>query len=293
MSSLRQSAKMLLRKSPPLFRLTANVIAPVNRGQRIKAAGRTIAYDVRTRALGKPTTARIGRKSKIVSYQGETNSPHAVYRNPPNTPEMYVWRNHLRAGDTFMDVGTNVGIYTLFAIDCGARVIGVEPDPASQKRLRENLALNGYAAEIHDVALSTEPGTMRLTQGLDSNNHLVIDGSGEGVEVEVRTLDSVLGDRHIAGLKIDVEGAERLVIEGARQALTEHRIDLIQMEWSDVRSRELLGEVRGVTSDILADAGYVFYRPDKTGRLHKIVGDVIPGRDIFAAPADLPIDHLT
>jgi len=282
---IREAADRTLQRVPPLHRLAHNVGSPASRGKRLQAIWRTVSYDARTRILKRPTIAPIGERSKIIAYPGETNSPHAAYRNPPNPREMLVWRQHLKAGDLFIDVGANIGIYTIYALDLGAEVIACEPDPHNYQRVLEHLALNGYEADVLNVAVADKPGTLRLTQGLDSYNHLV-DTDEEGIEVPAMTLDDIIGDRYVAGMKIDVEGAERLVIEGAKKVLSEQRIKLIQLEWADLEVAATLGG-RNAVADLLSDAGYLFYRPDVNGRLHHLGGAIESSRrDVFASLAE-------
>jgi FkbM family methyltransferase len=197
---------------------------------------------------------------------------------------MVVWRQRLRPGDLFVDVGANIGIYTIYMLDLGARVIAFEPDSHNAGRIREHLALNEYTAEVIEKAVSNASGVVRFTQGLDSYNHLLMSDSG-GIEIEATTLDDVLGDCPVDGMKIDVEGAERLVLEGARRALAEHRIRLLQLEWSAGEVQTTLSEDRDPVADILRGHGYVLYRPDrKRGDLHRIAGPVPTGADVFASP---------
>jgi FkbM family methyltransferase len=203
---------------------------------------------------------------------------------------MGVWRQHLRPGDLFLDVGANIGIYTLFALDLGAEVIACEPDVQNAHRLEENLALNDYTAEVVHKAVSNRCGTVRFTQGLDSYNHVVLDGTTLSnapalVQVETTTVDDLLGDRVAAGLKIDVEGAERLVLEGAVRALHDQRIKLIQLEWSDRVVQRTLGEGRGAAFELLDQAGYVLHTADRRTATLRPLGDSSPPRkDIFALP---------
>ncbi len=280
-------ARQLLRQVPPLQRVVTSFASPASRGQRLRAVGRTVRYEVRTRYLKRPTTAAIGDNSKIICYPGETNSAHAAYRNPPNW-EMVVWRRYLRPGDLFVDVGANVGIYTLYLLDLGAEVIAVEPDPHNAGRVRENLSLNGYCAQVIQKAVCDRAGTVRFTQGYDSYNHLLPDGTADGIDVEATTIDDVVGDRVVSGMKIDVEGAERLALEGASRALAEHRIKLIQLEWTSNVVQSTLAENRDPVADILRRHGYVLYRPDRRlGELHKIEGYPPPGRDVFASAGEI------
>jgi hypothetical protein len=131
---------------------------------------------------------------------------------------------------------------------------------------------------------------MRFTQGLDSYNHLVLDDAvladpSEVVEVEATTVDDLLGPRVAAGLKIDVEGAERLVLEGASRALHDHRIRMLQLEWSERVVHRTLGEGRGPASELLADAGYILYKADRRTAALSPLGDTpLLRKDVFALP---------
>ena len=264
--------------------------------QRWDAARRFIAFNLRTRVFRRPTVAALGERSRIVAYPGETNSPLAAYDNPPNPHQMNVWRRHLKPGDLFVDIGANVGIYTIYALDLGARVIACEADARSYQRLLEHLTLNGYEAETINVAIADRSGTLKFTRGLDSLNHLVEGEDEDGIEVRASTLDDVLGDRHAAGVKIDVEGAESLVLAGAARSLATHQIDVIQFEWNGTE----LGGRRDDTTpapDALRQAGYVLFRPEADGSLLLLEGDVEvhedqARRDVFAlAPTVLYPDR--
>ena len=107
-----------------------------------------------------------------------------------------------------------------------------------------------------------------------------MDASATGQEVDVRTHDDLLGARAAAGVKIDVEGVERLVLDGATQVLADHRIGVLQLEWNEM-SQLVLSEDRAPVAEILHSCGYSFYRPDSEGVLHP--ADVTDyGPDVFA-----------
>jgi FkbM family methyltransferase len=254
-------------------------------GRRLQSVRKLISYEIRTAWLKRPTVAPIGKRSKIIVYPGETNGPVAAKYNPPNRNQMRVWEQHLRPGDLFVDVGANIGIYTIYSLDLGARVIACEPDPHNYERLVENLHLNRFEAEALNVAVADKPGIFRFTKGLDSFNHLVFDGS-DGIEVEATTVDVILGDRHATGVKIDVEGAERLVLVGAARALADRRIDMIQFEWAGHEIEPPDAELTSVP-EMLRDAGYALHRPDAHGNLILLTGPVearrgVSHRDLFA-----------
>ncbi len=97
----------------------------------------------------------------------------------------------------------------------------------------------------------------------------------ESVEVEVRTLDSLLGSRTADGVKIDVEGAEQMVLNGAR-ALVEGRLHVIQMEWNRM-AEAVFGDSRERLGETLSGYGYKFTAPTKTATFKRRVQRYLHG----------------
>jgi FkbM family methyltransferase len=192
---------------------------------------------------------------------------------------MLVWRRVLRPGHLFVDVGANVGSYAIWAAESGANVIALEPAEDTFALLMENVALNGYSINTIQAAAGAACGIASFTSGLDSVNRLDPRGS---VQARVVTVDSLIGDRAVAGMKVDVEGFEIDVLRGCERALSEHRIGLIQLEWNTA-SLAAVGTDRLSVADQLARHGYTLYRPDSDGALVP-VGDVNFGADVFARP---------
>jgi len=223
----------------------------------------------------------VGASGRIWVDLHRSAATKALYANPPDWPEMVVWQQRTTPGSLFIDVGANVGTYTVLAASLGAEVIAVEPAPDTAALLAENITLNGFdTVQVVKAAAGRAVGTTRFSQALDTVNHL--DPLGP-VDVEVVTVDSLVGDRQVAGLKVDVEGFELDVLEGARHALATQRIHLIQLEWNDA-SREATGVDRRPAAALLRDYGYHLLRPDSCGRLQP---DPDPEgiADVFAAPS--------
>ena len=145
-------------------------------------------------------------------------------------PELLYLEKLLSPGSTFVDVGANMGIYTLVAsrlVGEAGHVIAFEPSAQSFSLLRRNIALNGLTNVIAlPEALSNETGRTKLFHGPDPVcNSLGRDLSwdGDAEEVATETLDDVLRRtslRRVNAIKIDVEGAEELVLRGALNTLT-------------------------------------------------------------------------
>jgi len=197
---------------------------------------------------------------------------------------MLVWMEAQLCGELFVDVGANVGLYSLLAAELGANVIAVEPAAGAFRRLRENIALNGYDIQAERIVLADEPGEALFTQDRGAVNRIVAPGEDESAQpTRVTTLDAVLDNRTAAGVKVDVEGAEALVLAGAAKALAAKRIRLLQLEWNQ-RSVAMLGQDRRPIEESLRSYGYELLRPDSVGRLLPIE-DASFGADVFARPA--------
>lgn len=97
------------------------------------------------------------------------------------------------------------------------------------------------------------------------------------------TLDSLIGDRQVTGLKVDVKGFELGVLEGASLALRDHRIALIQLEWNGA-SLDATGTDRRSLAEMLTNYGYALMRPSDLGVL-VATNDLDDMADMFATPA--------
>jgi FkbM family methyltransferase len=230
--------------------------------------------------LRRRAIARLGERSRLWVDLHRTAASKVLYANPPDLPEMLVWRQALRGGDLFVDVGANVGTYTIWAAECGAEVIALEPAADTFDLLLENVALNGYQVAAIQAAVGDRCGAAQFTAGRDTGNRLDPDGP---VETRLVTIDSLIKERQVAGMKVDVEGFEIHVLRGCTHALSEHRIGLIQLEWNAM-SQLALGADRRPVADLLAQHGYQLFRPDPQGRLVPVT-DPGFGADVFARPA--------
>jgi FkbM family methyltransferase len=251
---------------------------PANRGKRLKSLARAARFQVRGRLLGKRSITRLGERSVIWSQLHRTASSKAVYANPPDYPEMLVWARELRPGSLFIDVGANIGLYTIWACEHGARAIALEPAADTFELLRENVALNGYEADLIRAAAGDRDGIATFTSGRDCTNRF--DPSGED-EVRVVTIDSLLASRGADGMKVDVEGHELTVLLGSRDALASGRILLMQIEWNDA-SESAVNSDRRPIADLLAGFGYRLYRPNHDGELVDAGRYPGYGPDVFA-----------
>ena len=255
---------------------------PANRHRRGRQLARAVSFQVQARLLHRRVQAPVGAAGRIWVDLHRNSASKALYANPPDVPEMLVWQRFLRPGDLFVDVGANVGTYTVLAAGLGASVVAVEAAADTARLLRENVELNRFDdVEVVEAAAGARRGSVRFLSGQDSVNR--IDPGGEA-EVEMVTLDSLIGDRPVAGLKVDVEGFELQVLEGAAGALADQRIALMQLEWNDT-SMDAVGANRDPVAELLDGHGYELLWPDGRGALAPRPASArTPVQNLFAAP---------
>lgn len=172
----------------------------------------------------------------------------------------------LRPGDTFIDVGANIGFFSLLAarlVGPGGRVVACEPVPDNVQRLRANAARNGiHNLDIVPAAIGQRSGRAVLALANHPGGSALeeagrpLDYRGQ-LDVEVTTLDALMTRgawQPPAMVKIDVEGAEAAVLEGMRgTAATAHPVILVE---ADGPTAEELGRRIGALTGQLVDLGY-------------------------------------
>lgn len=197
-----------------------------------------------------------------------------------------IWEPHitafindrLSAGSMFVDVGANVGYYTLLAaqiVGDHGHVFAIEASPSIFRQLQRNLDLNAFQklhnVTLYNVAVSDSEGTLKVFLNDDSNLGasstipLIAHTRDQRFEAEVpaRTLSAIVGRERLLNarmIKIDVEGAEALVIRGILDLLGSFSE---RTEWIfEVTFCAAIDEGSSVANllDGFRDAGYNLYR---------------------------------
>ena len=167
-----------------------------------------------------------------------------------------VWKIDLQMA---FDVGANIGqtASLLKKLWPGMQIVSFEPTPDTFGKLQKNIAgLSGVTA--HNIGLGAEAGTFDLftypddplLNSLNPNSPFTVrfaskyDAMVKKVTCTVRTLDEVRresGIERINLLKIDTEGFDLQVLEGARETLAEGRVDFIYLEFNTVHPKDGIG----------------------------------------------------
>lgn len=134
---------------------------------------------------------------------------------------------HLKQGEIFLDIGANVGLFTVIAAKCvgpSGGVWAVEPSARTREMLQRNIQINSLTnVRVFACGVSDKSGTLMLNEsvaGLDALNSFTTPleaGPCERVQVPVTTLDELIcgnAPQKPTMIKIDVEGWERHVLQG-------------------------------------------------------------------------------
>ena len=206
----------------------------------------------------------------------------------------------LRPGDFAIDIGANHGWFTLLmaeAVGPEGLVLGVEPCPPQWAALGNNLELNGRPdqVEVRQLALGAEAGemTINLFEGLPHGHASTSSLGRDDVRpftVEARTLDQLVGEiggaRRPALIKLDVEGAERVVVEGAGETLASGPIVLLEV---NVETSQAFGyRPSELLADLLAGVGSATaFRVEQSGLMVESAPESAPhGTAWLVVPED-------
>ncbi len=205
----------------------------------------------------------------------------AAYLGEYDRANVAILCRFIRAGGLALDVGANIGFYSVPLAIAGARVLAFEPVPQNVSRLRENVALNGLESTIsvHAIALSSEGGTAEITLredfagGGEVGNAAIVIADGQDqvfatVRVPLARLDDLfpsIASGQIDVMKVDIEGHEDQFLRGAQSTIAHHR-PVILMEMNRWFYRR-----RGIDLDtllpFLLPPGYRPHRIGETGPL--------------------------
>ncbi|MBA0884737.1 FkbM family methyltransferase [Flavobacterium undicola] len=141
--------------------------------------------------------------------------------------------HNLKSEDLFVDIGANVGHYTLLAAGiCNAEVVAFEPILSTFIKLERNINLNNLSQKIilFNIGIGDENSILNFTKTKDVMNSVALGSETDVVSVEVKKLDDVLIKKTPTFFKIDVEGYEYFVLKGALNILKSKKLKYIIIE---------------------------------------------------------------
>jgi FkbM family methyltransferase len=168
--------------------------------------------------------------------------------------------------DLFVDIGANIGSYSILsAAHIGSDTISIEPVPATFNHLINNIRINDIKEKVEalNIAIGSQKGTVKFTITQGTMNHVATNSDKDTINVKMSTLDEILHGRNPTLLKIDVEGFETEVLNGASQTLDNDVLKAIIIELNGSGMRYNYNE--SAIKKRLHDLGFTpyIYNPEK------------------------------
>lgn len=206
---------------------------PLNRSNKIQAIFRFAKWQILNMISKKTIVYEFTKNSKLIISRGMTGATGNYYCGLHEFYDMGFLLHFMRKEDLFVDIGANIGSYTILAsAQVGCRTIAVEPVPTTFGCLKNNISLNNIEDKVTalNIALGSAPGKISFTSNLDTMNHVSNNNLENDIVVDVSKLDSILNDVFPSLIKLDVEGFESEVINGASQTLLNPTLKAIIIE---------------------------------------------------------------
>lgn len=193
---------------------------------------------------------------KYYAYKGLTGITGNIYTGLHEFEDMAFLLHFLMPQDYFIDIGANVGSYTLLASGiCGAKSTAIEPIQSTFELLNKNVLLNNLQNKVvlYNAGAGAALGNLVFTTDQDTTNHVIIDDKqlleGNIINVPILTIDTLIIPNTPSLIKIDVEGFETEVLKGMSATLRNPALKAIIIElngsgerygFNDMQIHELL-----------------------------------------------------
>jgi FkbM family methyltransferase len=227
------------------------------RSHQAVALARFATLQVRTRLHGRPLLVPFVGGTRIFVGAGYRGANGNYYWGLHEFADMAFVLHYLRPNDLFVDVGANVGSYTLLASGVvGARTIAFEPAPQSLARLRANRDANRLSArvDIREVCIGANTGVVTFSTDADTMNSIVrCDDLPNTIRVPLRQLDAEIAEPPVL-IKIDTEGSDDDVLAGSKELLRGSRPLALLIE---TLGGGAFGGEKTQTANRLAQLGFV------------------------------------
>src|ERR1700744_5278945 len=149
---------------------------PLTRRRPIPAIFRFLKWQMVSRIRKAPMVYQFTPGSKLWVWNGLTGATGNIYCGLHEFEDMAFLLHFLREDDLFVDVGANIGSYTMRAsAEIGARTIALEPVPETFKNLVNNIQLNGITDRVKalNIGAGSIKSTLKFTSSFDTGNHVV------------------------------------------------------------------------------------------------------------------------
>ena len=213
---------------------------PLNKKNPVGGLLRFGKWQLKSRLLNRPIICDFATKSKLLVSKGMTGATQNIYCGLHEFNDMAFLLHFLRDTDQFIDIGANVGSYSILASsEIGATTYAVEPVPKTFESLQINIKLNNSQdiTNSFNMGVGSTKGKILFTAGLDTMNHVAVEGEKNTIEVLVDTFDNLFELNKTTLVKIDTEGFESAVLEGMEKSILNNNLQAIIIELNGLSKR--------------------------------------------------------
>jgi FkbM family methyltransferase len=214
---------------------------PLGRRDRFGTLMRIVRWQIGSRTLGTAVAVPFVDGTRLLIRAGMHGATGNVYVGLMEYEDMAFVLHLLRKDVAFLDVGANVGVYSILAAGRGANVLAIEPVPGTYEQLLDNIHLNRFHDRIdaRNMGVGSEPGALQFSTQTGPTNHVLAPGEAgdHAVTVTVDALDTIAAGWAPTMIKIDVEGFEANVIRGAAGLLAQTSLQAVLIELNGLGAR--------------------------------------------------------
>jgi FkbM family methyltransferase len=207
---------------------------PFNSDNKFGGIMKFLKWQINCRLNPYPILYPYTENSKFIIWKGLTGATGNLYCGLMEYDDMAFLLHFLQPNDLFIDIGANVGAYTILASsEINAKTIAIEPVPSTFKNLMDNILINQMQGKVKalNIGLGSKNGKLKFTKSFDTVNHVATENETDTIDVDINTLDTILStEPSPILLKIDVEGFETEVLNGAEKTLSNISLKAIIIE---------------------------------------------------------------
>ena len=148
-----------------------------NKGARFSAILRVLRWQISSFLMPGLIALPFVNKTFLFAKKGMTSATSAWYCGLYEFEEMNFLSDYLKPGNLFVDIGANIGVYSILAASKKAKVIAVEPVPSTFEMLKKNIILNDFQDLIEplNIAISNKKEILNFSNNIGALNHVLLD----------------------------------------------------------------------------------------------------------------------
>ena len=239
---------------------------PVTKDNRVKALMKYIFFN----SLNKiQYNIKCNWIENLVFYanKGDAGIVGNIYYGLYEFNESMFILHYLRKEDLFLDIGANLGHYSLLASGIkNCKSISIEPVPDTFERLNQQVSINKLENKISTLNIGIGDKCSKLNFSVDKNtmNRIVDYKYKNSVQIPIKTVDIICDKKGVSLMKIDVEGYEKFVLQGSKIALKNKNLKAVIIEINF--SNKFYGIENEEVSEILINNDFKPYKYNPLNR---------------------------